>query len=82
MIYKCPQDPRLLVQNRFSVGWTWNFGHPNVLLAIIVTAIFVLGVPAALAALQLVTLTGLIVWFLLCLLLVVLIARYEANGPH
>lgn len=82
VIYKCPQDPRLLVKNKFSIGWTWNFGHSYVLLAIIAAAIFVLGVPFALAALKLATLTGLIVCFLLCLLLVVLLARYVANGPR
>ncbi len=28
IIYSCREDPRVIVRNRFWVGWTWNFGHP------------------------------------------------------
>ena len=30
VIYSCREDPRVIVGNRFFVGWTWNFGHPQV----------------------------------------------------
>ncbi|MFQ6024441.1 MAG: DUF5808 domain-containing protein [Acidiferrobacterales bacterium] len=31
IIYHCPEDPRVIVRNRFIFGWTWNFGHPRVI---------------------------------------------------
>ena len=30
IIYSCREDPRVIVRNRFVVGWTWNFAHPRV----------------------------------------------------
>lgn len=26
-IYRCSGDPRIIVRNRGTIGWTWNFGH-------------------------------------------------------
>ncbi len=34
VIYFCRDDPRVIVRNRFSFGWTWNFGHRGVWLVL------------------------------------------------
>ena len=39
VIYYCRQDPRVVVRNRFSIGWAWNFGHRFVLVAILLAGI-------------------------------------------
>lgn len=40
IIYRCVEDPRLVVRNLAPFGWTWNFAHlrvwPVILLAIVV----------------------------------------------
>ena len=35
-IYYCAEDPRLIVRQRSTVGWTWNFAHPKVYITILV----------------------------------------------
>ena len=53
VIYACRDDPRLIVRNRFLMGWTWNFAHalvfPALLGCVVValapaTSLFLLGV--------------------------------------
>ena len=34
-IYVCPDDPRVVVRQRLLLGWTWNFGTPRVIPAIL-----------------------------------------------
>lgn len=82
IVYKCQQDPRLIVRNRFVFGWTWNFGHPKVVVGIILTAAFVLGVPYLLAASGIATLSAVLTAFFACLLVVIIIANYIASGPR
>jgi len=36
-IYHCKDDPRVIVRNRLPFGWTWNFGHPRVWPALLLT---------------------------------------------
>lgn len=43
MIYNNPDDPSFLVEKRFGIGWTINFGHPQGrLFTIVILAIIVL----------------------------------------
>ncbi len=71
-IYHCKDDPRVIVRNRLPFGWTWNFGHPRVWPALMLTVFcffmpivvaWQLGVlsPLVLSAILLATL-GVIVW--------------------
>lgn len=46
IIYACRADPRIIVRNRFVVGWTWNFGHRWVMPTLLAFVLFALG-PAA-----------------------------------
>ena len=48
VIYFCPQDPRVVVRQRFPIGWTWNFGNRWVLLGIVAAVSIFVG-PAAVA---------------------------------
>ncbi|HWU46681.1 MAG TPA: DUF5808 domain-containing protein [Humibacter sp.] len=42
LIYVNPDDPSFLVQKRFGVGWTLNFGHPlGIVIAVVLLAIIV-----------------------------------------
>ena len=47
-IYYCKQDPRVVVRNRFFIGWAWNFGNRFVMPAICL-AITLFGLPATIA---------------------------------
>ena len=72
-IYVCAQDPRLVVRNRFIVGWAWNFGNPKVIF-VLPAVIFLFGLPLALGylfgvgngfgllALVLIGLAGVVLW--------------------
>ena len=33
-IYRCEDDPRIVVRNLLPLGWTWNFAHGRVYPAI------------------------------------------------
>lgn len=46
LIYRCRDDRRIIVRRPFFVGWTWNFGHPLVLPAILGSIAAVLLPPA------------------------------------
>jgi threonine/homoserine/homoserine lactone efflux protein len=48
VIYCCVEDPRIIVRQLLPVGWTWNFGHPKVYLAIL-AAVFTFLAPPAIA---------------------------------
>ncbi len=41
MIYYNPQDPSIMVQKRFGVGWTLNFGRPASLVILIALIVFI-----------------------------------------
>ncbi|MCH9675701.1 MAG: hypothetical protein K0U93_29965 [Gammaproteobacteria bacterium] len=78
-LYKCPEDPRIVVRNRRRLGWTWNFGHPRTYLyMIIVSVLFVaptivghalLG--RATPVITVISIAGAVAW-----------AYHVASGPH
>ncbi len=49
VVYACKEDPRLIVPKRknrwpvFSLGWTWNFGHPLAWPVLLMSAALVVG---------------------------------------
>lgn len=43
MIYFCADDPRVVVQNRFPLGWTWNFANRWVPLGIVLSVLLFVG---------------------------------------
>lgn len=43
IVYACTKDPRLVVPNRYLIGWTWNFGHPRVFPAIVLVVCIAVG---------------------------------------
>lgn len=49
VVYRCADDPRIVVRNLLPFGWTWNFAHRRAWPAIAL-AIFALLGPVALAA--------------------------------
>ena len=50
IIYSCREDPRVIVRNRFVVGWTWNLAHPRVFPTIAAFVLFALAPGATLFA--------------------------------
>ena len=34
IVYYCRDDPRIIVRNLLPFGWTWNFGHQKVYIAL------------------------------------------------
>ena len=45
IVYCCKDDPRIIVRNLLPFGWTWNFGHQKVYIAILVTIALFLAPP-------------------------------------
>lgn len=43
IVYACTKDPRLVVPNRYFIGWTWNFGHPRVFPSIFLVVCIAVG---------------------------------------
>ena len=82
VFYYCPQDPRLIVRNNFVFGWTWNFSHPWVFPAIFAAVGFLLGLPYFLAINARLGLPVVSAVFVVCLLLIVIVANHIANGPR
>jgi len=80
-VYYCPDDPRLIVRQLLPVGWTWNFAHPKVYLAILTAVFLFLGPPVvawmqgmrSIFVLGAVTLLGLVV--------IMLVASRMAREP-
>jgi len=82
IVYKCSEDPRLIVRNRYFFGWTWNFGHPKVFLGISAAALFAIGVPYLFVATGFVSLSIALASFLGCVIVLMIIANGIANGPR
>ncbi len=45
IVYCCNDDPRIIVRNLLPFGWTWNFGHPKIYVAIAIAIIAFLAPP-------------------------------------
>ena len=83
IIYSCREDPRVIVRNRFTVGWTWNFGHPRVFPTMGAFALFALAPGATLFALGILDVPLLIGVTVAAVAVLVMIARrIESNGGH
>ena len=80
IIYFCREDPRVIVRNRFTVGWTWNFGHPWVFPTMGAFALFALAPGATLFALGILNGPLLIGVTVAAIALLVVIARRVESG--
>lgn len=82
VIYSCNNDPRVIVRNRWFLGWTWNFGNPYVFIVLpIFVAIFLVSI-FFIAPLISGSLIGLIIICIVTTLILVGIAHYIAQGPR
>ena len=81
IIYSCREDPRVIVRNRFVVGWTWNFGHPRVFPTLGAFGLFALAPGAALFTLGILSVPLLIGVTVAAVALLVVIARRIESGP-
>ncbi len=43
VVYACRDDPRVVVRNRWLIGWTWNFANPWTIPALLAAVLAVLG---------------------------------------
>jgi hypothetical protein len=82
IIYACRVDPRVIVRNRFVVGWTWNFAHPWVLPTLLGFTLFALGPAAWLLRSGITNVLILLAVVTACVLILVGIAHYVASGPR
>jgi len=82
ILYKCSDDPRLVVRNRYFFGWAWNFGHPKVFLGISAAVLFAIGVPYLVWATGFVSLSIALASFIACVIALMIIANGIANGPR
>ncbi len=80
IIYSCREDPRVIVRNRFTVGWTWNFGHPWVFPTMGAFALFALAPGATLFALGILNVPLLIGATVAAVAVLVMIARRIESG--
>ena len=81
IIYSCREDPRVIVRNRFVVGWTWNFAHPRVFPTMGAFVLFFLAPGATLFAFGIFNLPLLIGATVAALAVLVVIAHRIASGP-
>ena len=81
IIYHCREDPRVIVRNRFVVGWTWNFGHPMVFPTMGAFTLFALAPGAVLLTLGILQVPLLIGVTVAAVALLVMIARRIESGP-
>jgi uncharacterized membrane protein YhfC len=81
IIYFCREDSRVIVRNRYLVGWTWNLGHPWVFPTMAAFALFALAPGAALFALGIVNAPLLIAVTVAAITVLVAIARGIEYGP-
>ncbi len=82
VLYKCQADPRVIVRHRALPGWTWNFGHPHVIPALLGFVLIALGPAGFLAAQRILEPTVLVPVVTVCVLLLVGIAHNIASGPR
>lgn len=82
IVYRCIDDPRIIVRNLLAFGWTWNFGHPKVYLAITIAIIAFLAPPylAWQMGVRSVVVIGIII--ALALTAVVIVASQLARDPE
>lgn len=81
IIYSSREDPRVIVRNRFWVGWTWNFGHPGVFPTMGAFTLFALAPGATLFALGILNVPLLIGVTIAAVAVLVVIARRIESGP-
>lgn len=81
IIYVCREDPRVIVRNRFLVGWTWNLAHPRVLPTIAGFILFAFAPGATLFALGILDIPLLIGATIAAVAVLVVIAHQIASGP-
>ena len=82
VIYRCKDDPRIVVRNLLPFGWTWNFAHARTWFAIAAAIAAFVGPPclAWFAGLRSATALGAIAG--VALLAVVLVASRLARDPQ
>ena len=81
IIYSCREDPRVIVRNRFWLGWTWNFGHPWVFPTMGAFALFALAPGALLFSLGILNVPLLIGVTVAAVALLAVIALRIESGP-
>jgi len=81
IVYSCREDPRVIVRNRFWLGWTWNFGHLWVFPTMGAFVLFALAPGATLFTLGIVNLPLLIGVAVAAIAVLVVIARRIESGP-
>jgi hypothetical protein len=82
VIYACRADPRVIVRNRFVVGWTWNFGHRWVVPTLLAFVLFALAPAAWLFRSGVRDVQILLPVVAACVLVLVGFAHYVATGPR
>lgn len=82
ILYRCSDDPRVVVRNLLPFGWTWNFGHRKVYIAILSAIVAFLGPPYL--AWQMGARSGLTIGIItvLALVSIVFIASRLARDPE
>ena len=81
IIYSCRKDPRVIVRNRFALGWTWNLAHPRVFPTIAAFVLFTFAPGATLFALGIFDVPLLIGATIAAAAVLVVIAHRIASGP-
>lgn len=81
-IYRCKDDPRIVVRNLLPFGWTWNFAHDRVYLAIAVAIMAFPGLPCVAWFAGLRSPLALVVITAFALFVIVLVASRMARDPE
>ena len=82
IMYSCREDPRVIVRNRFWVGWTWNFGHPMVVPTMSACVLFTVAPAATLFTLGIVSVPLLVGVTVGAVAVLVVMSHRIESGPQ
>ncbi len=78
-VYRCSEDPRLIVPKRRRVGWTLNFAHRRSWLALVGVMLVAAGPTAAFVLLGRPTLAAVLITLACSIVLLVALSAWESG---
>ncbi len=82
IVYRCKDDPRIIVRNRWRFGWTWNFANPYVLIVLPLCVAFFLAPILVIAPAVGAGRGELMAMYGVVFLVLIGFAHFSASGPR
>jgi uncharacterized membrane protein len=82
IIYRCPDDPRVIVRRRFLPGWTLNFAHRMAIPTLLAAVLVAIGPVLLLLVSGVYHIPSLIVTACASAIVLIVVAHRIASGPR